>query len=93
LGFLGNMNDSFQVRRSHNAEVEVATAEDHGLRSAWGAAWLREYRCHTHYRSLLALEAVEELELRLAWLDWWNATCLCRDALRRLERLNLGFEQ
>jgi hypothetical protein len=59
------------------------------LHAAWAAAWLREYRCHTRYLSLLAQDMVEDFELRFAWLDWWNATCVCREALRRLERFHV----
>jgi hypothetical protein len=67
------------------ATLDIASAEDHGLRAAWAAAALREYRCHARYISLLALEAAGELELRFAWLEWWDATCVCREALLRLE--------
>jgi hypothetical protein len=63
------------------------SGNEHSLRAAWAAAWLREYRCHTHYLALLALDAAEELELRFAWLDWWDATCVCREAAARLEGL------
>jgi hypothetical protein len=70
--------------------MKFAPLEEQRLRAAWAAAWLREYRCQTRYVALLALDAVEDLELRLAWLDWWNATCVCREALRRLEGLYLG---
>jgi hypothetical protein len=59
--------------------------DDHSLWVAWAAAWLREYECQTRYLSLLALEAAEDVELRLAWLQWWQATCDCRDASRRLD--------
>ena len=65
--------------------VDLAVAEEERLRAAWAAAWLREHRCHARYISLLAVDAAEELELRFAWLEWWDATCVCRDALRRLE--------
>jgi len=71
---------------SFRTAVDLAVAEEERLRAAWAAAWLREYRCHARYISLLALDAVEELELRFAWLEWWDATCVCRDALQRLER-------
>jgi len=54
------------------ATLDIASAEDHGLRAAWAAAALREYRCHARYISLLALEAAGELELRFAWLEWWT---------------------
>ena len=67
--------------------LDFASAEYHRLRAAWAAAWLREYRCHVRYHSLLALDVVEELELRFAWLEWWDATCVCRETLRRLESL------
>lgn len=66
-------------------DYRQAAAEEQPLRAAWAAAWLREYRCHTRYLSLLAQDLVEDLELRFAWLDWWNAACVCREALRRLE--------
>lgn len=65
--------------------LDFAPAEDHRLRATWAAGWLREYRCRTRYVSLLTLDSVEELEVRFAWLDWWDATCACREALRRLE--------
>lgn len=78
-----DVNRSLGTLRS---AVDLAAAEGEQLRAAWAAAWLREYRCHARYIALLAHEAVEELELRFAWLDWWDATCVCRDALRRLER-------
>lgn len=70
--------------------VRLLPAEDQQLRAAWAAAWVREYRCHTRYLSLLAEDAVEELDLRFAWLEWWNATCVCREALRRLENTPAG---
>jgi hypothetical protein len=79
------MTDSLQGFGADTALVDAASTEEPSLRTAWAAAWLREYRCHTRYLSLLALDAVEEFELRFAWLDWWNATCVCRDALLRLE--------
>jgi hypothetical protein len=64
---------------------DFAAAEVGTLRDAWAAAWLREYRCHTRYLSLLATDSAGELELRFAWLEWWDASCVCREALRRLE--------
>lgn len=70
---------------SFRSAVSFKAAESERLRAAWAAAWLREYRCHTRYVSLLALDTAEELELRFAWLEWWDATCVCREALRRLE--------
>jgi hypothetical protein len=70
---------------SLRSAVSFAASESERLRAAWAAAWLREYRCRTRYVSLLALDAAEELELRFAWLEWWDATCVCREALRRLE--------
>ena len=63
----------------------VDPAQNEPLRAAWAAAWLQEYRCHVRYLSLLADDAAEELELRFAWLEWWDAACVCREALRRLE--------
>lgn len=83
------MIDSCQTPGTRPAPVNGATAEEQPLRAAWAAAWLREYRCHTRYLSLLAQDIVEDLELRFAWLDWWNAACVCREALRRLERLHV----
>lgn len=80
------MIDSYQVSGANLGFVQVTDTEDKTLRAVWAAAWLREYRCHIRYISLLALDAVEELELRFAWLEWWDATCVCREALRRLER-------
>ena len=65
--------------------VEQILTEDYKLRTAWAKAWLREYRCHTRYLSLLAVDAAAELDLRFAWLHWWDATCVCREALRQLE--------
>jgi hypothetical protein len=79
------MTDSLQGSGAYTDLVDAASTEEPSLRTAWAVAWLREYRCHTRYLSLLALDAVEEFELRFAWLDWWNATCVCRDALLRLE--------
>ena len=61
------------------------STEDPSLRAAWSAAWLHEHRAHVRYRSLLATDAAEEIELRFAWLAWWDAACVCREALRRLE--------
>jgi hypothetical protein len=81
------MTDPLQMSGVRAAAVDAVPAEDHTLRVAWEAAWLQEYRCHMRYLSLLALDAAEDCELRFAWLDWWNATCVCRDALRRLEGL------
>jgi|HubBroStandDraft_5_1064220.scaffolds.fasta_scaffold224816_2 hypothetical protein len=70
--------------RCHPA-VDVNFTEDRELRAAWAKAWLREYRCHTRYLSLLPVDAAPEVELRFAWLDWWDAACVCREALRQLE--------
>jgi hypothetical protein len=75
-----------QVLGNLRSAVDFAAAEVERLHAAWAAAWLREYRCQTRYISLLEVEAAEELELRFAWLEWWDATCVCREALRRLER-------
>jgi hypothetical protein len=83
------MIESPQTLRTRAAPINVASAEEQPLRAAWAAAWLREYRCHTRYLSLLAQDIVEDFELRFAWLDWWNATCVCREALRRLETLHV----
>ena len=74
-----------RIRGNFRTAVDLAVAEEERLRAAWAAAWLREHRCHARYISLLAVDAAEELELRFAWLEWWDATCVCRDALRRLE--------
>jgi len=65
--------------------LNFGAAEAHRLRTAWAAAWLREYRCESRYIALLETDAAEELELRFAWLEWWDAACTCREALRRLE--------
>jgi hypothetical protein len=65
--------------------TNVPDTTEHELRAAWSKAWLREYRCHNRYLSLLAIDAPTELELRFAWLDWWDAACVCREAFRRLE--------
>jgi hypothetical protein len=83
------MIDSGQTPGTHPAPANGACAEEQPLHAAWAVAWLREYRCHTRYLSLLAQDLVEDLELRFAWLDWWNATCVCREALRRLEGLHV----
>lgn len=83
--FQNTMAESVEWHGVPAAPADVASAEEHPLRSAWAAAWLREYRCHARYAALLALDAVEEFELRFAWLDWWHATCACREALRRYE--------
>ncbi|HEY6456248.1 MAG TPA: hypothetical protein VIY90_13325 [Steroidobacteraceae bacterium] len=79
------MIDALQSSGDQSVLIDVASAEAHTLRAAWAAAWLREYRCYSRYLALLAVDAVEETELRFAWLDWWDATCVCRDALQRLE--------
>jgi hypothetical protein len=50
----------------------------------WKIAWLREYRCHVHYLTLLAAEEVTDRQLSLAWLAWWNASNACRDVSCRL---------
>jgi hypothetical protein len=84
------MTQSLHNSGGLGAVMNAAAADDHTLRTAWAAAWLREYRCHTRYLSLLALDAGEEIELRFAWLDRWKATCVCRDALRRLEGFQYG---
>jgi hypothetical protein len=73
------------ILENFRSAVDFATAEVARLRAAWAAAWLREYRCQTRYFSLLEVDAAEELELRFAWLEWWDAACVCREALRRLE--------
>ena len=85
------MIESYQVSGNDADPIKFAPIEDQRLRAAWAAAWLREYRCHTRYVALLALDVVEEIELRVAWLDWWDATCVCREALHRLEGLHLGL--
>jgi hypothetical protein len=74
-----------RIRGNFQTAVDLAVGEEERLRAAWAAAWLREYRCHARYISLLTVDAAEELELRFAWLEWWDAACVCRDALRRLE--------
>jgi hypothetical protein len=74
-----------RIRGNPRIAVDLAVDEEERLRAAWAAAWLREYRCHARYISLLTVDAAEELELRFAWLEWWDAACMCRDALRRLE--------
>ena len=66
--------------------MDLAPGDVEGLRAAWAAAWLREDRCETRYLCLLQAEPAEELELRFAWLEWWDATCVCREALQRLEK-------
>jgi hypothetical protein len=80
-----NMIETLQVSGALRSTVDFDSTEDHRLRAVWAAAWLREYRCNTRYLSLLALDATDELEMRFAWLDWWDAACVCREALRRLE--------
>ena len=82
--------ETLQVSVSLEPSLDFDPDEDHTLRTAWAAAWLREYRCNTRYLSLLALDAADEVEVRLAWLDWWDAACTCREALRRLERCEDG---
>jgi hypothetical protein len=63
-----------------------ASTEEERFRAAWAKAWLREYRCESRYQSLLGSGKAGETELRLAWLAWWDAACVCREALERLER-------
>ena len=84
------MVDPQRMLGSFRSPVDFAATEGERLRAAWTTAWLREYRCHARYISLLALDAAEELELRFAWLEWWDATCVCREALRRLDGAALG---
>jgi hypothetical protein len=50
----------------------------------WKIAWLREYRCHAHYLTLLAADEVADRQLSLAWLAWWNASNACREASCRV---------
>jgi hypothetical protein len=69
--------------RSGSADPSM---EEESFRAAWAMAWLREYRCETRYQSLLGSGQAGDTELRLAWLAWWDAACVCREALERLER-------
>ena len=77
--------ETARISGTRRPGVDPSFTEDQELRAAWAKAWLREYRCHTRYLSLLAVDAVAELELRFAWLDRWDAACVCREAARRLE--------
>jgi hypothetical protein len=79
------MVDTDRIFGNFRSAVDLAAIEMERLRAAWAEAWLREYRCQLRYIALLQVEAAEELELRFAWLEWWDAACVCRDALRRLE--------
>ena len=79
------MVDANELLGNFRSAVDFAATEIIRLRAAWAAAWLREYRCHTRYIALLEVDMAEELELRFAWLEWWDAACVCREALRRLE--------
>jgi hypothetical protein len=79
------MVDADRILGNFRSAVDFAATEVGRLRAAWAAAWLREYRCQTRYIALLEVDAAEELELRFAWLEWWDAACVCREALRRLE--------
>ncbi len=79
------MIQAVQVSETPSSARDFDPTEDQGLRTAWAVAWLREYQCHTRYLSLLDLEEADEVRVRSAWLDWWDATCVCREALRRLE--------
>jgi hypothetical protein len=81
----GKLLGTAKVAGNHRPDLDEIVTEDHELRTAWAKAWLREYRCHTRYLSLLTVDAAAELELRFAWLDWWDAACVCREALHRLE--------
>jgi hypothetical protein len=81
-----NVPETAKIRGSFRSGVDQSFTEDDELRTAWAKAWLREYRCHTRYISLLTVDEAAELDLRFAWLDWWDAACVCREALRRLER-------
>jgi hypothetical protein len=65
--------------------ANTSQIEDHRRWTAWTEAWLREYRCRTRYLALLAMDAAEELELRFAWLEWWDAECVCREASLQLD--------
>jgi hypothetical protein len=77
--------ETAKIAENIRSGLDQSATEDHALRTAWAKAWLREYRCHTRYLSLLEVDAAAERELRFAWLDWWDAACVCREALRRLE--------
>lgn len=79
------MEDKTLTFPQHRPTGREVPGGDRALRAAWAAAWLREYQCHTHYLSLLDRDEVGELELRFAWLDWWDASCVCRAAAERLE--------
>jgi hypothetical protein len=77
--------ETARISGTRRPGVDPSFTEDQELRAAWAKAWLREYRCHTRYLSLLAVDTAAALELRFAWLDWWDAACVCREAARRLE--------
>jgi hypothetical protein len=71
--------------KSVHANLKLAPLDNHSLSVIWAKAWLREYRCNTHYLALLVSDGVDDLDLRSAWLAWWDATCACREALYDLE--------
>ncbi len=56
------------------------TVADVSPLTRWAHAWLLEYRSHVRYLELLSSLAVDEMQLRLAWLEWWRASCKCREA-------------
>jgi hypothetical protein len=72
-------------RVQNSAELDGTSTEGDKLRTAWEQARLREYHCHARYQTLAITGEAGELELRFAWLAWWDAVCLCWETLRRLE--------
>jgi hypothetical protein len=77
------MVDTDRMLGNFRSALDLAAVEVERLRAAWAEARLREYRCQVRYIALVQVEAAKELELRFAWLEWWDAACVCRDALRR----------
>jgi hypothetical protein len=80
-----NITESEEPSDNFGGDRDITTTEEHGLRAAWERAWLREFRCYTRYLALVAMEDDEKLAIQFAWLEWWDAASVCREAARRLE--------
>jgi hypothetical protein len=80
-----NMTETEKNSANLGDTRDLASAEDLQLRAAWEKAWLSEYRCYTRYLALVAMDDARELDIQFAWLEWWDSTCVCREAARRLE--------
>jgi hypothetical protein len=80
-----NMIETEKMSENPVGARDIASTEELRLRAAWEKAWLREYQCHTRYLALVEMDEDEERDIQSAWLQWWDAACVCREAARLLE--------